>query len=620
MHVAHDADDLSVRVVSVAYPYRLANRIPIAEVFARERVVDDHDGLRICGVLRGEGAAAQHADVQRLEVARARGAIVGRWLVARLVRRSPANVERQHIPADQRQRLDEADRRDVAALQRRCERIVELLLRCTGRVRARRQRDLEREHVRRVEAGVHVRQLGEASQEQERARHEHERQPDLRDEQHGARGSAVGCCRSAAAACQRRRDVRTRGLPGRHHAEDQRGEARRGHGEREHVRVHRDVGHARQGLRTEPANGLERELSEHHAERSAGDCQHETFGQELHGDARAAGAERTADRDLPLAHGTAHEQQVRDVHAADQHDEADGTEEREQRRPDVADDLILQRHDVRRFVGVGVRILRGQPAGHRLDLLVRMREVHTVGQPSDDAEKVGAARCTRGIDREGLPEVRRPRRKVEVRRHDAEDGRGHAVDGDRSADDRGIAAESRPPELRADHDHRCARPLVFSRERRADERVDAERLEQIRRRRDPRDAIRSVGSHERRARDRERREPAERMRLLAPVEEIRRRDGEHAVFRHDLTHAHQSIRLRVRQRVQQHAVDDAEHGSAGADAERDRQDRDEREARRRNELSYRVSHVANEMQGHHDAPLPFRRAVVDAAEPSIEQG
>jgi RNA polymerase sigma factor (sigma-70 family) len=53
----------------------------------------------------------------------------------------------------------------------------------------------------------------------------------------------------------------------------------------------------------------------------------------------------------------------------------------------------------------------------------------------------------------------------------------------------------------------------------------------------------------------------------------------------------QAIRLRKRQRAQQHGVDDAEHGRAGANTKRQRQNRHGRKRRSLDELAERVSGI-----------------------------
>ena len=58
------------------------------------------------------------------------------------------------------------------------------------------------------------------------------------------------------------------------------------------------------------------------AEHAAGQRQHDALGEQLADDAAARAADRGADRDLAPASGRAHEQQVGDVGAGDEQDEA----------------------------------------------------------------------------------------------------------------------------------------------------------------------------------------------------------------------------------------------------------------------------------------------------------
>ena len=86
--------------------------------------------------------------------------------------------------------------------------------------------------------------------------------------------------------------------------------------------------------------------------------------------------------------------------------------------------------------------------------------------------------------------------------------------------------------------------------------------------------------------------------LLPPVEKRGRGDREAAELLQDLVHAHERVGLRVGERTQQHAVDDAEDRAAGADAERQRQDGDDREARSPRQLAQRVAGVAQYVGKH----------------------
>jgi hypothetical protein len=59
-------------------------------------------------------------------------------------------------------------------------------------------------------------------------------------------------------------------------------------------------------------------------------------------------------------------------------------------------------------------------------------------------------------------------------------------------------------------------------------------------------------------------------------------------------HHHDAIRIAIRQRPQDHRVDDAENRRVGADAERERQQRDERKARLLDERANREAKVLEE--------------------------
>ncbi len=61
--------------------------------------------------------------------------------------------------------------------------------------------------------------------------------------------------------------------------------------------------------------------------RAAAESQHEAFGQQLTHQAGFRGAECLSYGQLALAHGSAHEQEVADVHARDEQNDADDDHE-----------------------------------------------------------------------------------------------------------------------------------------------------------------------------------------------------------------------------------------------------------------------------------------------------
>ena len=116
--------------------------------------------------------------------------------------------------------------------------------------------------------------------------------------------------------------------------------------EGEHRHVHADLGDARHVLAEEgddeastPRHG------EDEPERAAREREHDRLGEELPDDARAARAERRAHRDLLAAPERPREDEVGDVGAGDQQHEADRAEQHEQRRPHVADEVLVERDD-----------------------------------------------------------------------------------------------------------------------------------------------------------------------------------------------------------------------------------------------------------------------------------
>jgi hypothetical protein len=86
------------------------------------------------------------------------------------------------------------------------------------------------------------------------------------------------------------------------------------------------------------------------------------------------GPEGGAHRDLPPARGGTGEQQVRHVRADDREDEADGAQEREERRPHGADHELVQRADPGPLARAHVRVALLQAMGERVHLHVGLRD------------------------------------------------------------------------------------------------------------------------------------------------------------------------------------------------------------------------------------------------------
>ena len=122
-------------------------------------------------------------------------------------------------------------------------------------------------------------------------------------------------------------------------------------GEAENRRVQPDLGGAGHLAARQREQAVDAPAREEHAQRSAGQGQHEAFRQELSDEPGARGAEGRPDRHLPFAGAAPGEQEIRDVHAGDQKKKAHGPEQNEDRRPNV----------VRQSCGSGTRTARSNP-------------------------------------------------------------------------------------------------------------------------------------------------------------------------------------------------------------------------------------------------------------------
>ena len=102
---------------------------------------------------------------------------------------------------------------------------------------------------------------------------------------------------------------------------------------------------------------------------AAGEREQQAFGQQLTDDAAAACAEGASHQHFLLASERARQQQVRDVGARDQQDEADGADQDRDRLAYVAHDLLAQRDDAEGQAAVGgieIRMVAAEARGERV--------------------------------------------------------------------------------------------------------------------------------------------------------------------------------------------------------------------------------------------------------------
>ena len=193
------------------------------------------------------------------------------------------------------------------------------------------------------------------------------------------------------------------------------------------------------------------------AERRSHRGEQDALGEELADQAAAARANRRAHRDFALAHRRAREQQARDVGARDHQQERRRAEQREQRRPEEADDFVSRAAPRAREYSP---LVDGFSAPRRL-VSARSSAFAASGvmpgfSRKSDSMKCAPRLCCVDVPRDAVPHVGVVR-ILEPRRHHADDGEERTVERDRLADDRRIAAEPLAPQPVADDRDRLAR-------------------------------------------------------------------------------------------------------------------------------------------------------------------
>ena len=285
-----------------------------------------------------------------------------------------------------------------------------------------------------------------------------------------------------------------------------------------------------------------------------------------------AGAERGPHGELLMPPFRAHQEEVRDVAAGDQQDDADGGEQNPENLPDVADHVCRERAHVRPQLqsreygrqerdharGVGVGLGERDAGLHPCERLKpeadEPRRVHVEGHRQHD-------RGTRPKEREG-------------RRQHADDFNRRAVDHQLPADDAVGAREAPlPVAMGQHHPLRRARRIVFGAEAATENGLHAEQRQCRCADEQSLHAFRIAASGDRHLGPIPGADRLEHL-LVFAIGQIRGgaviRAGP---VRRYLLQAHQPLGLRKWQRLHQDAIDDAEDSCGGANAERQRQNR-----------------------------------------------
>ncbi len=140
--------------------------------------------------------------------------------------------------------------------------------------------------------------------------------------------------------------------------------------EEQDERIDRDLGRARQARRVDADERLHAGACEHEAEQAADDREQDALGHELAQEPATAGAERGPDRELAMPVLGAGEEQVGQVGAGDQQDEADRRLQNPDRAARAADDLLLHRLHLQDVPRSWIRRAVGGLAGRSEDVIL----------------------------------------------------------------------------------------------------------------------------------------------------------------------------------------------------------------------------------------------------------
>ena len=253
----------------------------------------------------------------------------------------------------------------------------------------------------RLEAWIDGQHALKAREEQDRAGEQHEREGHLRDNQAAAQQARAPPARAASPLfAQHGGNGRRTHRRGRDEPEHDTNHGAGGQGGGDDRQVEPDFAAARQLLNIQRAKQAQRTPTHRQPERRRHERQHQAFGDQLPRNPCARRSERQARRELLQPRARAHEDEVRDVHAANQQNEERAAPQQIQGRPHVADHIVLQPRDDRVEAGVDDDLLelrkslevgRVQP----VDLGLRLLHGRTRFQPADLLEVVAVPSLVR---------------------------------------------------------------------------------------------------------------------------------------------------------------------------------------------------------------------------------
>ena len=266
------------------------------------------------------------------------------------------------------------------------------------------------------------------------AHEQHERERDLAHDERVLRAVLPAAGARAARAAQARREPCARRSENRGEAEQRGGDQRHEQSEAERTSVERDLVQARQPLRREREQDLQRAVRDQEPHEPTQQREQDVLDEHRARDAPRARAERGPHVELERAARAAHEQQVRDVGARDQEHDADHRHDDPQHVAHAADDVVLEPPQRRRHApGVEINLAGRDGAAarkrkpldpdrqHALDVGIGLLDRHAVAQARDAVAAERRRDQLRTVDAKRRDEIRRDVAELEAPRHDADD-------------------------------------------------------------------------------------------------------------------------------------------------------------------------------------------------------
>src|SRR5262245_10838415 len=340
-------------------------------------------------------------------------------------------------------------------------------------------------------------QAREASDHQPRADQQRQRQRHFGHDQEAAPAhqDIRGDARSRAALFERQRQIglrRLSHLQSRSQAEEDSCQQREQTSEAEHAAIYADLlrGH---GVRREEIRRVVWDQSEQidapprqqYAGPAAQQRQQQALDKQLPHDPETPCAQRHTDGKLPAPRRRARQLQIRHVDTGDQQQEPHSAEQHQQPAPQLPTGLFAERDGLQPPARVEMRLGLFHSPRDGVQFGLGGGQAHSRFQSRDDAERARPARVLailEGIETKRQPDFSlfRKAREAEALGQYAADFSRLPVERYRTSDQRGIGAEAPAPKAVADdHGGRVSGVVFFGAKCAAQQRLNAERGEEI---------------------------------------------------------------------------------------------------------------------------------------------